>query len=772
MSDEFCPRQIVFDIPGNPSVTVTATEDGSGGIDFILDVDNSGGKVGDLRGLFFDIVESKLPGLTLTGGDGFFTEMKVNANKVLDLGDGANMLGATTAGFDVGIEWGKEGIGKGKADVDTVHFTLTNTADNLTLDDLAHQRFGARVTSIGTDGGRRTDSEKIITIAPAAPDANDDEYTIFEDNSDGLDDPSKTPEDYVMLVLANDTDADGDTLFITSIHEQPDGGTVSITDGGTTLTFTPDTDFAGEVTFEYCVSDGNGGQDNATVTLNITPVADIPLFDVLVEATDNVNEVLLTVTVDQDDADSSEFMDSLGTSALPGGVTISPVSVNPAIEPDQIVQQFLLTLPMDQDWDFDLTFTGTAKETVNGDTQTGTYVVPILYEYNSTTVDADFSAVDQSIWDNGNQFTFNDTRFFGVDTGPFGGQIGPSWLYAGIEGDFMAGFQSDLDFTGGDIDADADYDITVETNYNKTVDTLLIDTGKLLNGAIFDTVGPQGSYTLDFLYDLYLAAYVGVDITVDLFVTEVGWQDEFNFTAIDEAGSENLINLNSDDLEFGFAFPAPFDSVSLDFAWPNITTNGTVPTGSSTGESNDFFTMTLDMDQLLSTLLFGGVNPFDISWDLFDGVVTFGLELLDFDLLGSMNFIQNFDLALGDLVGTFEFEDGTSQSFTVGDSIQVFDAQAIDANTLDVGGPNGIVDFVFTVSPAANLSNETLLQFNVGYNLDILSVEFGYDVEVDSGSFSAGPLVDLGGTTPVTDIEVYNNTFALDFSNGNFAFGA
>ncbi|MCB2049456.1 MAG: cadherin-like domain-containing protein [Novosphingobium sp.] len=769
MPAEFCPRQIVFEIPGSPGVLVTATEDGSGGIDFIVDVQDGATITGDLRGLFFDFVdESKLAGLDITDGSGVITETRVEPNSVIDLGNGANMKGATKQSFDIGIEFGTQGIGHGDDIHDPVSFTVTNDAGDLTLDDIAHQRFGARVTSTGSPDGSRSGSEKLIVIAPAAPDANDDGYTIFEDNSTGLDDPSKTPTDYVMNVLANDTDGDGDPLTIISIHEQPDHGTVSITDGGTTITYTPELDYAGQVTFEYCVSDGNGGQDHATVTIDLTPVADVPLFDVVVEGTDNVNEVLITVTVDQDDADGSEFMDSLTTSLLPAGVTIAPVSVDPPGQPASISQAFLLTMALDHDYDFDLTFTGTAEEMVGGDQQTGTYVVPILYEYNSTTVAAEFNAVDQSIWSTGNEFTFNDNRFFGVDTGPFGGQIGPSWLYAGIDGDFMAGFQSNLHFEGGDIDATADYDITVETNYNKTVDTLLIDTGTLFQGAIFDTVGPQGSYTLDFLWDLYLAAYVGVDISVDLFVTEIGWTDRFDFTALDTDGSVNLIDLNSDDLEFGFTFPSPFDSVSLDFAWPNITTNGTVPTGMSTGESNDFFTLTLDMDQLLSQLLFGGVNPFDIDFDLFGGIFNFGLELLDFDLLGSLNFVQNFDLNLGDLVGTFAFENGSSQSFTIGDSIQVSNALDIDA-----GGDNdGIVEFTFTVAPAADLTNETLLQFNVGYNLDLFTVEFSYDIEVDSDTFTFGPLVDLGDSVPVTDVPVYDETFALNIVADSFSFGA
>ena len=39
MSDEFCPRQIIFELPGTPGVLVTATETGTGAIDFIVDVE-------------------------------------------------------------------------------------------------------------------------------------------------------------------------------------------------------------------------------------------------------------------------------------------------------------------------------------------------------------------------------------------------------------------------------------------------------------------------------------------------------------------------------------------------------------------------------------------------------------------------------------------------------------------------------------------------------------------------------------------------------------
>ncbi len=778
MTTEFCPRQIVFDIAGSPGVTVTATENGSGGIDFILDVDSSGGQVGDLRGLFFDIVETKLAGLALSGGDGFFNEMVVKPNKVLDLGQGANMNGATKAGFDVGIEWGQEGIGVGKADVDTVHFTLSNTAADLTLDDIAHQRFGARLTSTGTAGGSRNGSEKIIAIAPAAPDANDDAYTIFEDNSDGLDDPSKTPVGYKMFVLANDTDADGDTLIITSIHEQPEHGTISITDGGTTLLYTPETDWAGEITFEYCVSDGDGGQDSATVTLDITPVADIPLFDVVLEATDNVNEVLITVTVDQDDNDSSEFLDSLLTSALPLGVTIGPVSADPLDEPDQIAQQFLLTVPLNEDSNFDLTFTATSEETGNGDTQTGTYTVPIVFEYNHTDATGHFTADDQSIWDSGDEFTFVDDRFLGVDTGEFNESIG-SGLYAGISGHIKLGFQSTLTFEGGSIDATADYDIDVDTNYNKTVDILRIDIGTALVGANFSTEGPTGSYVLAFLYDVLIDAYAGINI--DFGEIDLGPLGTIDFGSVSEEthfggpftigpDSFNLIDLNSDDLDGSIELPAPLNSISLNFAWPNVTTDATYPPNLLVGDgaSNNFFEVVLDVDTLATQLL--GIPNFFDPPRIDIGPFFVDAELLDVDVIGGLNFLQEFTMQMGDLIGVLEFEDGTSQLFDFGvTDLLIAAASAIDA----AGDSDGIVEFKLTVGPESMLTNDTDLGFNIGVEMELFSVELGYDPGSGiSDSITLGPLVDLGASAPVGDIGIYDNAFDLAFNTNVFSFGA
>src|SRR5690606_33087184 len=460
MSDDFCPRQIIFTIPGHPSVQVTATED-NGALVFEIDVLEGPGSIGDLRSLFFNINEAKLPGLVVTAGDDLMTASRIDPNNVDDLGKGSNIKGVVKGKFDIGLAWGLPGIGQDGGVGDPVTFTLTNAAGDLTLDDIAHQRFAARASATGHGGG----PQKIEVVAPAAPDAIDDSYDVFEDGADDLNDPSKVPTDIVLDVLANDTDADGDSLTITSIHEQPEHGTVAIAADGKSLIYTPELDYSGTISFKYCVSDGDGGQDHAMVTLDIEAVADDPVVTWTVEQGSSINEMIITVTATQDDADSSEYIDqlvALVAGGLPAGASLSQTLVNPGDEPDQIVHQFVLTTAAETSYDFDIVFEATSVETSNGDTETASVSVPIVIDYASNTQDATFTATDQSSWSTGDQFTFVDDRFIGVDTGDFNRQIGDG-LYAGVSGHIMLGLQSTLEFEGGEIDATAEYDLTVES---------------------------------------------------------------------------------------------------------------------------------------------------------------------------------------------------------------------------------------------------------------------------------------------------------------------
>jgi len=95
-----------------------------------------------------------------------------------------------------------------------------------------------------------------------------------------MDDAYATDEDTVLVVsapgvLANDSDAEGDTLVV-SLEAGPSHGAVDLSpDGG--LTYTPDPDFHGTDSFTYTVSDGTATA-TADVSVTVRPVNDPPVI--------------------------------------------------------------------------------------------------------------------------------------------------------------------------------------------------------------------------------------------------------------------------------------------------------------------------------------------------------------------------------------------------------------------------------------------------------------------------------------------------------------
>jgi hypothetical protein len=75
----------------------------------------------------------------------------------------------------------------------------------------------------------------------------------------------------VIPVLANDTDADGDALSVTSAT-QGAHGTVTVQPDGT-IRYLAAADFVGVDTFTYVVSDGTA-TDSTTVTVTVSPPLD------------------------------------------------------------------------------------------------------------------------------------------------------------------------------------------------------------------------------------------------------------------------------------------------------------------------------------------------------------------------------------------------------------------------------------------------------------------------------------------------------------------
>ncbi|MQX35527.1 cadherin-like domain-containing protein [Roseospira navarrensis] len=120
--------------------------------------------------------------------------------------------------------------------------------------------------------GQGGTSTATVTVDVAAvndgPVAADDAQTATED----------TAVTYAAAdLLANDTDVDGDALTLTDVSNAV-GGTVSLNADGDVV-FTPDADFNGEATFDYTVSDGQGGTSTATVTVDVAAVNDGPVIE-------------------------------------------------------------------------------------------------------------------------------------------------------------------------------------------------------------------------------------------------------------------------------------------------------------------------------------------------------------------------------------------------------------------------------------------------------------------------------------------------------------
>ena len=74
----------------------------------------------------------------------------------------------------------------------------------------------------------------------------------------------------IISVLGNDTDADGDTLSVSSVGSPANG--LVVDNGNGTVTYTANLGFTGADSFTYTISDGNGGTDTATVTVTVTSV--------------------------------------------------------------------------------------------------------------------------------------------------------------------------------------------------------------------------------------------------------------------------------------------------------------------------------------------------------------------------------------------------------------------------------------------------------------------------------------------------------------------
>ena len=164
-----------------------------------------------------------------------------------------------------------------------------------------------------TDTNGASDTGTVaVTVTPvndAAPVANDDNITVIED----------TPMSFAASdLIANDTDEDNDTLTVIDVSGGANGS-VSLVDG--IVTFSPHENYYGPDSFNYTVSDGQGGTTDGTVNVNVSPVNDAPIaLDRNISVSEDSSLFALFTAKDIDN-DSLTF--SQGTAPSHGTVSIT-----------------------------------------------------------------------------------------------------------------------------------------------------------------------------------------------------------------------------------------------------------------------------------------------------------------------------------------------------------------------------------------------------------------------------------------------------------------
>ncbi len=161
-----------------------------------------------------------------------------------------------------------------------------------------------------------------VTAANDPPVGVDDTFTV--DAGSGA---------TTLDVLANEmqTADPGETLTVTAVTATSSGGTVTITDNGGAVKYTPPTSFAGTDTFEYTLSDGTS-TDTVSVTVTVAstdapPTAVNDTFPATGSPAINEDAPQASYNVlanDTIDADNQAFViSSLGTPSKGGAVSIS-----------------------------------------------------------------------------------------------------------------------------------------------------------------------------------------------------------------------------------------------------------------------------------------------------------------------------------------------------------------------------------------------------------------------------------------------------------------
>jgi hypothetical protein len=232
---------------GDGTVTYTPDPGFTGSDAFTYTVEDNGGAVSNEATVTVEVTAGNQPPVANDDTATTSKNAPVTINVVANDIDGDGTIDETTVSIVMGVSDGST--------FDNGNGTVTYTPDTgFTGTDT----FSYTVN----DNDGATSNEATVTVEVTAgnqpPVANDDAATTSED----------TPVD--INLIGNDTDIDGtiDGATVSIVTDAQDGTTFDNADG--TVTYTPETGFAGTDTFTYTVQDNEGAVSNeATVSVHV-----------------------------------------------------------------------------------------------------------------------------------------------------------------------------------------------------------------------------------------------------------------------------------------------------------------------------------------------------------------------------------------------------------------------------------------------------------------------------------------------------------------------
>jgi VCBS repeat-containing protein len=229
-----------------------------------------------------------------------------------------------------------------------------------------------------TDSNNETDTAIVtITITPIndAPVAVADAYSTNEDTTLNVS---------AAGVLNNDSDVDGDGLG-SSVLSGPSNGTLTL-DGDGSFTYTPNENFNGADSFTYSANDGNGGSDQATVTITVNDVNDVPVANN--DSTSTPEDIAVDINVVANDTDVDGTIDATT-------VTVISAATNGSVSVDTTTGLVTYTPNADYNGPDSLTYTvndddnSTSNEATITITVTAVNDVPVVSDIPGQTVNED-----------------------------------------------------------------------------------------------------------------------------------------------------------------------------------------------------------------------------------------------------------------------------------------------------------------------------------------------------------------------------------------------